>query len=147
MSEIKTYELYLSHFFKFFIFGMLGLFTMIGVIILGIGIFFPEANGPPWFIGFFFLVIVTWNFYYIFSFPYKIAVSWTGEISFISVLKRRQLSMAEIKSIKPDPGQFFGFLIVKTENKKIKILNQFDGFHEFIQKLKESNPSVELRGC
>ena len=147
MSEMKTYDLYLSRLFKIMVFGMLGLFTVIGIIILASGFIFSGANGLPWFFGFFFIAIVAWNFYYIFSFPYRITVSGTGEISFIGVLKSRQLTTSEIKSITPDPRQFFGFLIIKTENTKIKILNQFDGFHEFIQKLKESNPSIELRGC
>ena len=44
-------------------------------------------------------------------------------------------------------GQFFGFLVVRTKNKKIKILNQFDGFHDFILNLKSKNPLIELRGC
>ena len=52
----------------------------------------------------------------------------------------------EIESIKPYSSQF-GFLIVRTSGGKIRLLNQFDGFHDFILKLKTANPAVELRGC
>ena len=75
-----------------------------------------------------------------------ISVSETGEITFISLLRRRSVSGGEIESIKPDRGQF-GFLVVRAANRKIRLLNQFDGFHEFIINLKAINPSVELRGC
>jgi hypothetical protein len=52
----------------------------------------------------------------------------------------------EIESIKPQGGKF-GFLVVRTSQGKINLLNQFDGFHEFIIQLKASNPSIEIRGC
>lgn len=93
------------------------------------------------------ILIAGWNFYYIFSFPHRITLSDTDEILFTSLLRSRKISVAEIKSIKPDPSQFFGFLIIKTQNRKIKILNQFDGFHDFILNLKVKNQSIELRGC
>jgi hypothetical protein len=148
MSETRIYELYLSLIFKIFIFGMLGLFLLIGLLSIIIDIFFfSEGNGPPWVVGLFMILIVAWNLYWIFTFPYKITLSEAGEIIFISLLRRRKTSVAEIKSIKPDPSQFFGFLVVRTQHKKIRILNQFDDFHDFISILKAKNPSIELRGC
>lgn len=30
---------------------------------------------------------------------------------------------------------------------KIRLLSQFDGFHEFVARLKAANPRIELRGC
>ena len=46
----------------------------------------------------------------------------------------------------PDSGQL-GFLTIKTGYGKVRILNQFDGFHEFLLWLKTNSPSIELRGC
>jgi hypothetical protein len=131
---------------KLMIFGMLGLFTIVGLLLVS-GLFLSaQGNGTPRFFGILWLGMVGWNWYWILSFPHKITVSETGEITFTSLLRRRSVSGAEIESIKPDRGQF-GFLVVRTANRKIRILNQFDGFHDFIINLKATNPSVELRGC
>jgi cytochrome c biogenesis protein CcdA len=148
MPEMKTYELYLSLFFKIFVFGIFGLLIIVGIVIIVTGIFFfTENNVSLLIMGIFMTIIAGGNFLWIFSFPHRIAVSDTGEITFISLLRRRQTNIAEIESIKPDPSQFFGFLVIRTQNKKIKILNQFDGFHDFILNLKSKKPSIELRGC
>jgi len=93
------------------------------------------------------ILIGVWNFFWLFSYPHRIIVSETGEITFKSVLRQKKTSIAEIKSIKPDPKYMACFLEIKTKNGKIKILHQFDDFHEFILHLKEKNPSIELRGC
>ncbi len=146
MPELKTYNLYLSLIIKIWIFGILGLFTIVGLLFMS-GVFFPGGgNGPPRFFGIFWLAIVGWYWYWILSLPHKITVSETGEITFISLLRRRSVSGAEIESIRPYRGQF-GFLLVRTANRKVRLLNQFDGFHEFIVNLKAINPSVQLRGC
>jgi len=127
---------------------MLGLFIAIGILLIASDIFlFSGGNGPQWFFGLFMILIAGWNLYWIFSFPHRITVSEAGEITFISILRQKKTSIAEIESIKPDPRQFFGFLVIKTQKKKIKILNQFDDFHDFILHLKEKKPSIELRGC
>ncbi len=128
------------------IFGMLGLFTIVGLLLVS-GVFLTaEGNSPPRFFGILWLGMVGWNWYWILSFPHMITVSETGETTFISLLRRRSVPGREIESIKPDRGQF-GFLVVRTANRKIRLLNQFDGFHGFITNLKAMNPSVELRGC
>lgn len=146
LPEPKTYKLYLSLMLKVMIFGMLGLFTIVGLLLVS-GVFLSsEGNGPARFFGIVWLGMVAWNWYWILSFPHKITVSGTGEITFVSLIRRRSISGAEIKSIKPDRAQF-GFLVVRTANRKIRLLNQFDGFHDFIVNLKAMNPSVELRGC
>ena len=148
MPETKTYELYLSLVFKTFVFGMLGLFLIVGIIFIVVGILlFTDSNVPFLFMGIFMTIMGGWNFYWIFSFPHRITISDTGEISFISLLRLKQTHITEIESVKPDPSQFFGFLVIRTQNKKIKILNQFDGFHDFIINLKSKKPSIEIRGC
>ena len=61
-------------------------------------------------------------------------------------MRKKLVRSTDIKSIKPEPSQF-GFFVVTHKTGRIVVLNQFDGFHEFIGELKRSNPSVELRGC
>jgi hypothetical protein len=68
MSEKRIYELYLSLIFKIFVFGMLGIFIAIGILLIASDIFlFSDGNGPPWFFGFFMILIAGWNFYWILS--------------------------------------------------------------------------------
>ena len=131
---------------KLMIFGMLGLFTSVGLLLVS-GVFISaEGIGPPQLFGIFWLGMVGLYWYWILSFPHKITISETGEITFVSSLRRRTVSGAEIASIKPN-GTQFGFLLVRTANRKIRLPNQFDGFHDFLFNLKAMNPSVELRGC
>ncbi len=148
MSEMKTYELNISRLFKIMVFGMLFLFVVITIFLLIGGIFFfEEGEGLGLFIGLFLLAIVAWNYYWVLSIPHRITFSEAGEITFISLFRSREVPVSEIESIVPDPLQFFGFLVVKTQGRKIRIMNQFDGFHDLILNIKSLNPSVEFRGC
>jgi hypothetical protein len=54
--------------------------------------------------------------------------------------------MREINSIKPYGSQF-GFPQIKTNTGKIRLLKQFDGFHDFLLNLEIVNPTVEIKGC
>jgi hypothetical protein len=105
-----------------------------------------NGDGPPRAVGILWLGIVGWYWYWILSMPHTIGVSESGNVEFIGVTRTRRTTLREIKSIKPYTAQF-GFLLVKTGSGKIRILNQFDGFHDFIIRLKTANPAVELRGC
>jgi hypothetical protein len=90
--------------------------------------------------------MAAWFWYFISSLPYQIKVYGNVEIEFVSLLHRRGISPMDIVSIR-SYGSQIGFLLVKTNCGKIKLLNQFDGFHEFIANLKAANSSIELRGC
>lgn len=131
---------------KIFVFGMLTIFAIIGLLIVS-GIFLKaDPSGPPRLFGLVVLLIIGGNTFWILSFPHRIVVSPTGQVEFISLIQRRATSLSDIKSIKPQGGHF-GFLVVRTSQRKITIVNQFDGFHDFIFLLKSRNPSVEIRGC
>jgi len=144
-SEVKTYNLYLSWGAKITSFLPAGTFTLVGILFLSSVL--QNAKGePPQFIGFFFLLGATGFCYFASSIPYKIKVYGNFEIEFISLIRRRRVSPVDIISIKPYNSQF-GWLLVKSNRGKIKLINQFDGFHEFIANLKAANPSIELRGC
>jgi hypothetical protein len=147
LDETKTYGLYFPLRDKLCVLVFLGLMILAGLIFLFWGIFTVDPDGPPWFAGLFWLVMAGWAWwYYVFSIPYRISVAETGEITFSSLLRRNRITAADIKSIKPKGGQI-GFLVVRTSHGKIRVINQFDGFHEFIADLKAANPSIEIRGC
>lgn len=146
MTETKSYPLYLPGYLKIIIFGTLGLFTVIGLLAaLGPAIAFGD-DGPQWLFGVFWLAILCWLWYVILSIPHRIVIFDDDQIEFVSRVRRKRFLPLEIKSIKPETSQF-GFLAVQTNRGKVRLLNQFDGFHEFLTSLKDKNPSVELRGC
>ncbi|MGO9380060.1 MAG: hypothetical protein ACLPN1_14620 [Dissulfurispiraceae bacterium] len=142
----KSYSLYLSKFFIFFVCGILGMFVIMGIaFILGFA-GHAKSDGPREIIGIIWLAIGLGNGYWILSVPHRIEVSNSGKIEFISIMKRKRFRPIEILSIRPQSGHV-GFFSIKTTRGKITILNQFDGFHEFITDLKAQNPTVELHGC
>jgi len=144
-SDVKTYNLYLSWGAKITSFVPVGVFTLVAILLIS-GILQDSRGGPPQFIGIFFLFGAVFFCYFVSSTPYKIRVYGSLGIEFISLIRRKRVSPVDIISIKPYGSQF-GFLLVKTNRGKIKLINQFDGFHEFISSLKSANPSIELRGC
>jgi hypothetical protein len=87
-----------------------------------------------------------WKCLWVLSLPHKIMFHQDGTIEFISVLRRRSVLARDVVSIKPE-GTAYGFLVVRTARSKIRLLAQFDGFHDFLTRLKAINPTVELRGC
>ena len=65
---------------KLIIFGMLGLFTIVGLLLVS-GVFLPaEGDGPQRFFGMLWLGMVGWNWYWILSFPHKITVNPSVEL-------------------------------------------------------------------
>ena len=147
MTSPKIYHLYVQPQIKFFIFGILGFLMLVGLFLIFLGLFHPIKNGPPWFVGLFFLVVVTVNgYYYVLSMSHTIVVLENGQIEFISLLRRKSFAVGEIISIKPHGSQI-GFLLIKTNAGKIRLLNQFDEFHDFIQRVKNTRPGIEIRGC
>jgi len=77
--------------------------------------------------------------------PDRIVVRPTGAIEFVAPLRKVVLMPNEIVSIRPTGGEF-GFLVIRHATGKLRLLNQFDGFHEFIMQLKAANPGIDLRG-
>ncbi len=144
MHTDTSYRLYIQRFMKIFTFGMLTLFTVVGLLVAG-DAFGSVEGGPPRLFGIFWLAMVAFYWYWVLSIPHRIDVSETGQVKFISAVRRRLTTFHGIRSVMPDAQ--LGFLIVRTDCGKIRIMNQFDGFHDFITRLKTANPAVELRGC
>ena len=146
MPDVRAYQLYVQRYAKILIFGMLGVFTVIGLLFITGVLQSSNGDEPPRVFGIVWLGIVGWYWFWVLSMPHTITVSESGNVEFISVIRTRRTTFRDIKSIKPYSSQF-GFLIVRTGGGKIRILNQFDGFHDFILRLKTASPAVELRGC
>lgn len=140
---MKTaYRLYVGWYLKVMVFGMLGVFSMVGV-----GILLPGAlDGPPLMFGLFWLGVLSFMWYQVLTMPHRIEVDDGGLVTFVSILKRVEVPSGGIQSIQPRTGQF-GFLVVHHQSGKINLLSQFDEFHVFLTDLKTRNPSVQLRGC
>jgi len=144
---VKTYTLYIQRSLKILTVAVLVILVLVSLLLFSELLTDKRGQGPPWFMGVFFLVVAGFNgYFYVLRVPHRIDVTEDGHIEFVSLVRRKRLAAREIRSIAPDAGQF-GFLTIKTDQGKIRIFNQFDGFHEFIAWLKTNNPSVLLRGC
>ena len=141
----KTYSLYLTKAYKLMIFMYLA-FPVAGIILLLIMAFIGKDFGPIFIIGIWMLFITGFFWYGVLATPHKITMAPDGSITFISVLRRKKVNASEIFSIKPELG-YMGMLFVRSSRSKVRLLNQFDEFHEFIAKLKSMNPTVTIRGC
>lgn len=141
---MRTYPLHVDTFTKILILGGLALFTIVGFGLLVVA-FGNTGDAPPWpfAVFWFFLVCMLW--YQVLSLPHRIEVSEEG-ITFISILRRRRVRAAYVESLKPDRGQF-GFFVLRHSAGRVRLLAQFDGFHEFVGNLKAANPTIEIRGC
>ena len=146
MEQPLAYRLYLTRSLKLVSLAVVVGFTAAVVVIFIGSTFSPNWKGPPWFFGVFLLAAIGWNVFWVLSLPHKIELYQDGTIEFVSVLKRRNVQARDIVSIKPD-GTSFGFLVVRSAGSKIRLLAQFDGFHDFLARVKALNPTVELRGC
>jgi len=141
-----AYKLYFPPSLKIILLIIPVVFVSVGVIIFIGPALFRNWTGPPWFVGFLFLAILGGNALWILSIPHKITLHRDGMVEFTSVLRSRTVPVRDIKSIKPE-GTTAGSLVVRTESSKIRLFAQFDGFHDFLTRLKAVNPTVELRGC
>lgn len=143
--ENRIYKLYLPLGTKALLIWVVLGFLGMTVLMFILPFITTGANAPPAFIGFIPLALLGWNLVWFLRFPYEIALHNDGSIDFNSVIRKVRMHATEIQSIKPANGTF-GFLVV-TGKKNVRLLAQFDDFHEFVSKLKQYNPSVITRGC
>jgi hypothetical protein len=126
-------------------FVMFGIFVLSGISMLTVAL--ASGKGPPVPFAFLWLFAALFMGYQIFSTTHKILVhEQTAEVEFVSLLSTRRVRVMEVVSIKPVRGQI-GFLTVTLRSGSLRLLNQFDGFHELLAWLKAHNPGIELRGC
>ncbi len=146
LEEPVAYKLYLPPSLQIILLIIHVVFVSVGAIIVIGPALFRNWTGPPWFVGFLFLAIIGGNALWVLGIPHKITFHQDETVEFTSVLRSRTIPLPEIVSIKPE-GTISGFLVVRTEGSKIGLLAQFDGFHDFVTRLKAVNPLAELRRC
>lgn len=144
-AEPAVYKLYLPPGLKLLLGFVLLAFAGGGFAIIVLPSLAHAPKAPPPLFGAYFLVIICIALFSILNLPHRITLAPDGAIEFISILRRRVLRAEEIRSIKP--SSHLGFFLVRTDGPKIRLLAQFDGFHDFLTRLQGLNPRVELRGC
>jgi len=145
MEETQVYKLYVQPMLKVTL--ALGIIAFAGV---GVALLLPSllrgSKAPPPLVGVMFLVIIVFSLLWIFSLPTRITLAADGTVEFICWWRKWAMRAEAIQSIKPE-GSHLGIFVVRTDRGKIRILAQFDGFHDFLTRLKARHPAVELRGC
>jgi hypothetical protein len=84
--------------------------------------------------------------YKLYRIPFEIRVEDDGKIQFRSLLRMVTVAPHEIKAIRAKPYQV-GFVDIEHRGGFVHLVNQMDGFHEFLTNLKTTNPSIEIKGC
>lgn len=136
----KVYRLYLATSMKIMLFGMVAAFVVAALVFFS-GVF---PQGAPRLVGLFWLLPLSILSYQILWTPHRIEVLADGRMRFVALARRIEVSAQAVQSILPDRGRL-GFLVLSGG--RIRLVNQFDGFHEFLTTLKARNPGVVLRGC
>ena len=145
MNENKVYKLYLSPSFKFMLVFGLVVFVSMSIFIIFFAHGFKGRSGPPPLFDVFWVAFVIYYLFLVFKIPHKIILHGDGIIELISVVRQLKVQAGDVKSIKTE-GPTYGFLVVRA-NRKIRLLAQFDDFHDFVSNLGALNPSIVLRGC
>ena len=144
---MKVYKLYFAKPLLAFYLLMLGAWVFAGLVGIIVGIVGKlGSDGPPvW--GFVILLGgALFNAYMWLRCPFEIKVHDDSVIEFRSVLRRRTVSPMQIKSVRAKPYAL-GFVDVIHQGGTVHLLNQMDGFHDFVSTLKSLNPSVKIQGC
>jgi len=144
--EAKIYSLNVSLFLKILMLSILILFTGVGVFLLWYTSAQTGDYVPPPLLAVAWLIALVMPWTWLLTVPYRIRVDDLGAIELTSLVRTRTLNPADIISITPDATQL-GFLILKHRKGKIRLVHQFENFHEFLSNLKSVNPDIMLRGC
>jgi uncharacterized membrane protein len=78
-------------------------------------------------------------------YPFEIRVN-DGMAEFRSVVRKTVVPVAEIKSVRA-PRYTIGFVDVQYERGTVHLINQMDGFHDFVSTVKSLNPAARIEGC
>ncbi|GAC1471252.1 MAG: hypothetical protein NVSMB9_17210 [Isosphaeraceae bacterium] len=93
--------------------------------------------------------LVAWNFFFFaLVIPIEITIDKEGAVGFRSRLRTIAIPAGEITSISTggwyDPNGFQA--VVRHKGGKLKLINQFADFRDFLVTLRELNPAVEIKG-
>lgn len=146
MEGSRVYRMYFPPGLKLMLAAMAVVLFGASVAMIAFALFHPSHSGPSVPFAMLLAGVVVVNAVWMLSIPHQMVLSQDGTIEFISVLRQRVFRAAEVKSIKPE-GLTFGFVMLRANSGKIRLLTQLDGFHDFLANLKAMNPGIELRGC
>ena len=141
---MKTYKL--SRSILIFIYGLLGMVSLVGVIAVFLGLKGGDGRLPAqlWFIVW--LGVLAWVWYVYGRIP--LAITWRDEgvLEFKSLIKTTQVPVPEIIAIKATPLNW-GFIKLTYHGGSLRLLTQMTGLYELIGAVKAANPRVEIAGC
>jgi hypothetical protein len=144
---MKVYKLYLAKPLLGFYLLMLAAWVLAGVVGIVVGALGKfGSNGPPAWIFVIVLGFALFNAYMWLRFPFEIRVRDDTVIEFRNVFRRIAVSPMDVKSVRAKPFAL-GFVDVVHQGGTVHLLNQMDGFHDFISTLKSLNPAVRIQGC
>jgi hypothetical protein len=85
------------------------------------------------------------NSYLCLRFPFEIKVI-DEVIEFRSVVQKTFVPVADIKSMRAK-RYTLGFVDVRHARGTVHLINQMDGFHDFVGTVKTLNPAAVIEGC
>ena len=144
---MRIYKLYLAKPLLVFYLVVLSTWVVAGVVGIVVGALgkFGPCGPPTWMFGIF-LAFAFFKAYMWLRFPFVIKIRDDNLIEFRSIFRRVVVSANEIKAVRAK-RYAMGFIDVVHERGKVRLLNQMDGFHEFLATLKTLNPAVKIQGC
>jgi hypothetical protein len=144
---MKVYKLYIAKPLLIFYLIMFGFWTIapvIGIIVDATGKM--GSDGPPIWIFLIWLCFGCFLSYMWLRVPFEIRVRDDSTIEFRSMFRTTVVSPREIKSVRAKRYSV-GLVDVAHQRGAVHLLNQMDGFHDFIATIKSINPAVEIKGC
>lgn len=146
-EEMKVYKLYLAKPLLVFYLGMFAVWIVTVIAVAAAGALGKlGSERPPAWIFLIFLALAFFVPYMWLRHPFEIKIRDDNMIEFRSVLRRVVVSPMEVESVRAK-RYALGFVDVKHRGGMVHLLNQMDGFHDFLATLKSLNPAVKIEGC
>ena len=83
--------------------------------------------------------------------PHRVRVTQSGQLEFVSVLRRQAIPVSEIISVAPQGSAYsvspFGHFVLSHRNGRVGFVAQFTGLHALLGELRQANSNIELIGC
>jgi hypothetical protein len=141
---MTTYRL--SRSALFFIYGLLGFISVIGVVMFlqglehGHGLFSVQ----PLFILWLGVMAVVW---YIYA-RIPVSISWRDDqvLEFKSIITTTLVPVQDLIAIKSTPLNW-GFIKITYNGGSLRLICQITGLYELLYTVKTRNPEVEITGC
>ncbi len=144
---MKSYSLYLSKLFLVFYFSFFAVFILVALLGIAIGVAGKIGpDGPPTWVFVLVLAFVLFAAYMWLRFPYQITIRDDASVEFKSIFRKTTTSLSEIVSVQAKRNAI-GFVDVVHNMGTVHLLNQMDGFHDFVATIKAANPAVTVKGC